>query len=432
MIYVDWGFTTSPFQTTSLPANDLGERLLVGRAEELEVLIRRIESGPKLATIEGLNGIGKTSIVNVACYKLLKDHFDGSKSALYIPCRKIFQLNSNQDIQSFIDSVLLEIAQTLIDKASEIKGKNWPKTGGIDRWLNSPQLSAYQGGVSLMQFGAQLGKQTETNASVGFERSGFRKAIFSWLEHIFPKSDSGGIICTIDNLELLQSSETARVLLEQLRDELFNIPGLRWVLCGALGIVYGVVSSPRLEGFLHKPLEISGIKNHHASEILTSRIEAYAMENRSQYLPLLSEDFVDLYNILQGNLRSVLSYSDDYCQWVVSNKIPSNDKEKHDVYLEWISGQSKDAYNAVKQDLRPRALELFRDAVKRDGIFSPSDYEFFKFNSIPAFRPHIRDLEAVGLLVSTQDDGDKRRKTIQITPKGWIVNYYFSISKVGE
>jgi hypothetical protein len=55
------------------------------------------------------------------------------------------------------------------------------------------------------------------------------------------------------------------------------------------------------------------------------------------------------------------------------------------------------------------------------GIFSPSDFEAFGFNSIPAFRPHIRDLESTGLVVSTQDDGDKRRKTIQVTPKGWLV-----------
>ncbi len=36
-------------------------------------------------------------------------------------------------------------------------------------------------------------------------------------------------------------------------------------------------------------------------------------------------------------------------------------------------------------------------------------------------RPKIVELEKIGLLVSTQDDTDKRRKTIQITPKGWLV-----------
>src|ERR1039458_267474 len=61
-----WQNRVSWFQTASLPASELGERLLVGRAEELRSLERKISSGPKIATLEGLNGVGKTSIVNVA------------------------------------------------------------------------------------------------------------------------------------------------------------------------------------------------------------------------------------------------------------------------------------------------------------------------------------------------------------------------------
>lgn len=155
----------------------------------------------------------------------------------------------------------MEVAQTLIESAEELKerGLEIKKSENLNRWLNSPQLKSYQAGLWVVQGGIQ----SETNTSAGFERSGFRKTVFSWLEQIFQNHD-GGIICTIDNLELLQSSDTARSLLEQLRDELFNVTGLRWVLCGALGIVYGVVASPRLEGYLHKPIEVNGINASHA------------------------------------------------------------------------------------------------------------------------------------------------------------------------
>ena len=37
-------------------------------------------------------------------------------------------------------------------------------------------------------------------------------------------------------------------------------------------------------------------------------------------------------------------------------------------------------------------------------------------------RPHIKDLESVGLLVMSQDESDKRRRTGTITPKGWLVS----------
>ena len=76
MLYESWGFTQSPFETTSLPPSELGDRLLVGRDNEVNSLIRRITSGNKIATLEGLNGVGKTSVVNVATYRLFEEHLD--------------------------------------------------------------------------------------------------------------------------------------------------------------------------------------------------------------------------------------------------------------------------------------------------------------------------------------------------------------------
>ncbi|HCF0721423.1 TPA: hypothetical protein NH706_006256 [Pseudomonas aeruginosa] len=423
MIYNRWKFKKSPFQTTSLPATELGDKLLVGRETEVDSLIRKIASPPKLATLEGLNGVGKTSIVNIASYRLFRDYIESGKGTLYIPCRKIFQLSAEQDSESFIDQVLMEVAQTLIEKAQELKEKGVTiQTKALDKWLNSPQINTYQGGVWLVQGGMQ----SETNTSTGFERSGFRKIVLSWLEQIF--ENEGGVVCTIDNMELLQSSDAARDILEKLRDELLNVNGLRWVLCGALGIVYGVVASPRLEGYLHKPIEIKSINDQHAGDILTSRIQAYSNDPK-YYLPLQAEEFTSLYETLQGNLRSVLSYSDDFCQWVADRHIPITNEEKTSCFNEWIMEQAKSAHDAVLQELRPKAVEVFKNAIALGGIFSPSDFDRFGFNSIPAFRPHIRDLEAVGVLVSTQDDGDKRRKTIQVTPKGWMVDYYIKKTK---
>ncbi len=370
-----------------------------------------------MATVEGLNGVGKTSVVNVATYKLFRSHVETGEGALFIPCRKIFQLDPTKDAQSFIDSVLMEVAQTLIERKEDVmRHGQWLKTNDIDRWLNAPQLVSMSGGILAVNAGVQ----SETNTGSGFERSGFRKAVMTWLETVFPDEHSGGVVCIIDNLELLQSSDTARQILEQLRDELFNIRGLRWVLCGALGIIYGVVASPRLEGFLQAPIEIGEIGAEHARELFTSRISTYAKGGHSPYLPLTEDGFDLLYKILRGNLRSILNNADEYCQWVADRQSPSSDKEKDSSLNEWIAAKSSDAYEAAKQELRPRAIEIFKTACDKV-VFSPSDHADFGCNSIPAFRPHIKDLEGVGVLVSTQDEGDKRRKTIQITPKGWLV-----------
>lgn len=419
-MYQEWGFRDSPFETTSLPPSELGETLLVGRDEAVAALMRRVSSGTKLSTVEGLNGVGKTSVVNVSAFKLFKEHLTTGKGALFIPCRKIFQLNPQRDIEEFIDQVLMEVAQTLIEQAESIKVYgHYLRTSSLDRWLNAPQLLSFQGGVWVVQ----AGNQQETNTGAGFERSGFRKAVTTWLDTVFPSPKEGGVICTIDNLELLQSSDEARRLLEQLRDELFNINGLRWVLCGSLGIIYGVVSSPRLEGYLHNPVEIGEIGQAHSREILQSRVDSYAVNKEEYYLPITPEAFEKLYIILRGNIRSVLAQADNFCQWIADRKKPATSEEKNFTFESWLNEQSASSYEAARQTLRPKAMEVFEKACEKV-VFSPSDFEEFGFNSIPAFRPHVKDLEDAGAVVSTQDEGDKRRKTIQVTPKGWLMNHH--------
>jgi hypothetical protein len=424
-IYQEWGFLDSPFQVTPLPPSELGENLLVGREKELVSLSRKLFNPPKIATVEGLNGVGKTSLVNVAAFKAYRNCLSGWNGPLLIPCNKVFQLDTSKGADEFIEEVLMAVAQTLIDRAKAIKGLGDSiKTGAIDRWLNSPQVSALQGGFSIAGNGANIGGNAETNTSSGFERSGFRKEIESWLLQLFPTQNDGGVICVIDNLELLQTSDTVRLLLEQLRDRLLVLPGLRWVLCGALGIVLGTVSSPRLEGFLHAPIEVGGVDDALSAEIYRSRLTAYAdSEAQDGYMPLCLEDFEALYNILHRNLRSTLGRADNFCQWVAEQDLPQTLDEKRSAFSDWLNAEASAALTAAQSALKPRAWEVFSVAIGLGGVFSPSDFHEFSFNSPMALRPHVKDLEDAGLLVSTQDVGDKRRKTIQVTPKGWLVKY---------
>ena len=66
--YEEWGFTESPFDTNPLDANDKGEHLFVSRNTEIENLKILIGEIKKWSCIDGANGIGKTSLINVATY----------------------------------------------------------------------------------------------------------------------------------------------------------------------------------------------------------------------------------------------------------------------------------------------------------------------------------------------------------------------------
>lgn len=52
-IYIDWGFTENPFQTTPLSAHKAGKALLVGREVELRKLGMRMHKYPTITCVEG-------------------------------------------------------------------------------------------------------------------------------------------------------------------------------------------------------------------------------------------------------------------------------------------------------------------------------------------------------------------------------------------
>jgi len=422
-IFRDWGFTDNPFETKPLPPNDAGKALLIGRDTELSQFKRRLINTSNIVTIEGNNGVGKTSLINVASYELYRNYIDNAEGPFFIPCDKCFQLTTESNLEDFIDEVLFEIAQTLLRIGSELKDLGYKLVGSsaIDKWLNSPLIEAYSANVWKLGLGKS---SSEVNPSLGFQRSGFRIRILDWIKDIFPYRQNGGIVCTIDNIELLQTSDLARKQLEQLRDTLFGYQGIRWVLCGSLGIVMGVASSPRLEGRLSDPIEINGIDPKYTPEILDSRINQYVINQEDYYIPLLQDDFLHLYSILNKNIRNTLNYANNYCLWIADQKLkPQDAKEKKSCYQRWLDFRGTKKIHAVKEEIRPKALEVFKKSIEMKGIFSPSDYEYFGFKNFSAFRPHISILESIGLVVSSIDETDKRRKTIQVTPEGWFYNY---------
>jgi len=425
-IYKGWGFSDNPFSVVPLAADDLGDMLLVGRDEELTKLTKRLVNPPKIATLEGANGVGKTSLVNVSAWRLFKNYATRKDSQLLIPCRRSFQLSGDAggtvSLADFSNEVLIEVAQTLIDRAAQIRAlgrPDLPATTAIDKWLNAPQLVSLQ--ASLSSFG--IGASRETNTSNGFLNSGFRKQVESWLESIFPDGRTGGVVCVLDNLELLQTTENARQLLEELRDSIFTMKGLRWVLCGATGILQSVAASPRLEGYLHPPIEVAGLNLTAASEVLNSRFEAFSEVGGNPYLPINKAEFERLHTLLNKNLRSVLSQSDNYCLWASDFPMCADASEKEARFNQWLIAHATGLHDAASLQLTPRAWDAFDTAIHLGGAFSPSDFEKFGCNSPQALRPYVQALEQANLFKSWRDDSDRRRKSVEVTPNGFLVNY---------
>lgn len=425
-IYSEWGFNENPFETKPLPPSEDGENLLVDRKLELRKIITRLSSTSNIITIEGSNGVGKTSLVNIAAFEMYRDYLIKHTGDFFIPCDQQFQLTPEKSSIDFADEVLMTVAETLINRAKSFvdKGYDLKDNKYIAKWLNSPLVSSYNGNVGTSFFGIGFGKSTEANTSTGFQRMGFRTKILDWLKEIFPFGTNGGVVCVIDNLELLQTSGNARKHMEELRDTLFSYTGLRWVLCGSLGIVNGVASSPRMKGRLLDPIEVLGIDSEFAAEIFDARAKALELKTGKGYLPLSGEDFKLLYRILNNNTRNALSHANDYCLWVADEELCPNTKdEKSALFLNWLEMTSTRKVNSVRTQIKPRTFSVFKKSIKIGGAFSPSDFEIFGFNTLQAMRPHISLLEESRLVTSSIDESDKRRKTIQVTAEGWLFNY---------
>jgi GTPase SAR1 family protein len=423
-IYSDWGFIDNPFSPSPLPPNDRGAALLVGRDKELKMLLRRLRNAPKWVTMEGHNGVGKTSLINVAVHKAYQEHISGESNELIIPCKKTFQLSATRDSQEFISDVYMAIAQTLVEKAKEVRenGVKLPNSEAVNKWLNSPIIETVQAGGGFLGASVNFGKNAQANEADGFGKSGLPEIVNAWLEEIWPEGSSGGVVCLIDNLELLQTSTSAKKLLEELRDLILTKKGVRWVLCGSAGIVRSVASSPRLNGYFHDPLLIEGINPTVADQILASRNNAFAVDPQTSYLPITSHDFAKLYRVLNGNLRDALGKADAYCQHILDiGEIPDTELQKSIMFNFWINQECSNLFNIVQPQIPPRSWKVFDQLVDNEGSSAPSEYEAYGFNSLEAFRPHIKNLEDNQLVTSTRDETDNRRKTIQLTANGWLV-----------
>jgi hypothetical protein len=424
-IWNELGFRQSLYAVDPVPASAEGEELLVGRNLELEQLRMYLTSSVTHPTIEGPNGVGKSSLVAVAGYQTKRAFEQGeSNGQLLIPLRERFQITSGETAEGFLRKVYFAVAQAFIDNRELIasRGGEVPDTDDVNRWLNSPIFGSIEGGVSVVGTGGSFGHGSTPNDAAGFSEAGFVAAVERWLADAFPVRESGGFICVLDNLELLETVSGARALLEGLRDSVFNRIGLRWVLCGARGIVRGAASSSRLQGVLSDPMELAPISDDRVQEVVARRIDVFRVDPEA-YVPVEPEGFRHLYDVSNQNLRNALKYCEDFALWQQTQKqFPEDPKDKLELLEAWMA-VTADQYMAATKGVGDRGWQVFDGIVDLGGSVSPSDYEIFGFNTTQAFRGQVKALEEAQLVESSVDDSDERRRLIEVTSRGWIVRY---------
>lgn len=452
--YASIGLTENPFKVQALNPDEQGERLLIGRDDELHQVAQRLHKHGKITCLDGHVGVGKTSLVNVATYVCYQAYLRGETPQLLIPAISSFQLRKDGNVEHFCTEVFQRVAQTLCqyhEKLAhfDLKRANLPQ---LNAWMNSPIVQHLNSsadasiGVSIPGVFSAGGKggisaSQQVNQSVGFAQNGLELLVRQLLTEIFGEKGNGGIVCVIDNVELLETAQSARRTLEALRDKLFNVTGLRWVLCGANGVIHSLAASPRLASFLSTPIiNIHNVEPSAIDVLVRARLNEFCTDpvTVEEELPISLEDMKHLYYLVNHNLRDLLALADEFCEFSMGAGKPIRVKEKkRDKFNRWLEKQTTERYSALSSRISQNAWAVLDIAMsdKFNGTFGSADHSIFNQNSKikieqSTFDKWLRELVKLGLLSKSIDEGHDEdsdeafnRDVYTVTAKGALVQY---------
>lgn len=451
--YASIGLTENPFVVHALSADEKGERLLIGRDNDITLVAQRLHKHGKITCLDGHVGVGKTSLVNVAAYKCYRAYLAGNTTQLIIPAIVSFQLKKDGNVDEFCAEVFRGVAQTLLKYATELRHFELPaglSLPQLNAWLNSPiveHLNANGGagfsfgipGVAQVRTSGGAATNSQVNQSSGFSQSGFETLIRQLLNEIFAVQGNGGVVCVIDNIELLETAVSARRMLEALRDKLFTVNGLRWVFCGANGVIHSLAASPRLTAFLSTPvIDVKNINPSKIPDLIRTRLAEFSSDatKAEDLLPVDLDDLKHLYWLVNSNLRDLLGLADEYCEHCATGVQPIRVKEKKQVkFQKWLDKATVDRYQALSSRISSNAWAVLDIAMSKQfsGTFGAGDYESFNQNSKVSFERStfarwLRDLVKLGLLSKSIDEDQSEeegfsRDIFTVTAKGALVHY---------
>jgi predicted AAA+ superfamily ATPase len=108
-----FGFSKNLYDTHPVKGDPQGERLLVGREKELLQIKNRISNINSVVTVEGPNGVGKTSLILVAGYQLERETLNRGKRSFILQPNPM-QFTAEESASEFKRKVYAQIASHFI------------------------------------------------------------------------------------------------------------------------------------------------------------------------------------------------------------------------------------------------------------------------------------------------------------------------------
>jgi hypothetical protein len=417
-MWTDYGFFENPYSTRAIEPNEEGVELLVGRTPEMRRLHAVLTSTDTHASIEGASGVGKTSLAQVTTYIAQLGAERELTPQLLLPLARSFQIAPDSKPESFAREVCYEIVNgfRMHHELLLQRGLTAPDMASVEHWINQP---LYRSGSLQLPIGG-IGRATSPSTTTGFDEDGFVRTVMRWLEDCFPTLQAGAFVCVVDNLELLETSGEARRFLEVLRDSLLARRGIKWVLCGARGVLRSAVSSRRLSGVIASPVELEPLTPSEAAEGLARRIETYQMTS-SYYVPVDPTGFEHLYTILNFNLRDAFKLCQDFAIDLSDRR---NDRVREDERIDllhaWLQGEGR-KYRTAAHNVLNETWRVFDRLIDIGGSCA-LDASPVATASAEEFSKHVNVLARANL-VEVVANKDHLDESVVVTAIGWVVHH---------
>jgi len=405
-----------------LEGNASGKALLVDREKEIKRLKNNLHETGLAPTLEGPNGIGKTSLINVALYEITTEHNTVSDPA-FVVCPFRFQITPESKVEDFLDDMYREVALALINNKDRA-----PTPPGLTRENLSDVLESFISNPIIKSLSVTIGPlgggglSQAPNTSQAFERNGFRSLVQGYLRKIFPDSEAGAVICVLDNLEILGTSENAKRAFETLRDDIFNIHGIRWVCSGAQGVIRGLWRSGRMNGYFCPPIIVKEINEGDAHILYEKRVEAYKSRDDAS-LPINKSQFQTLFEIFRGNTRFTLTEASLFCTWCFEQyedgiDIPS------EAFDRWLDDELNNMYGDVYPYLAKSERVFFDKALQWEIILS-SEFLEFGFETEQELIEVAEKFVRLDLLyLNKEEKGASKMEVYEISPAAYKFQYF--------
>ncbi len=396
------GFKASPYNAEPLAATAEDADLLVARQKEGLRFCTTLESSDHgVLVLSGSPGVGKTSFLNVQQYLL--ETGKAQCGPRVMAARQLCPIQPGDTPKTIALRAAQSMHRSILEFCS-VHGKRTPKqTKKIGKWINASGGSGLEIGIQVLGSGANFGRQVEVPniSDVSFE--GIRDVISTLAEEIATSFGLSGSIVALDNIENLDDDVLSSLLIS-LRDTLFSLRKIWWILIGQKGLASLIQTlDPRVsERIAGSGLDLEPVSFKDLHEAIERRVAKFHSSGLGK-APLPESIHKHLYQASNGEIRFVFRYSNTICIKFVEQvrDIALRPGFMSEVQLNEILGNAmtagvlkeKDANSLLRDTvidefkglgLKPKDKQILRK-IGQKGRARPKDFKDYGLGSIQDF-----------------------------------------------